>query len=127
MGHTPKIFGHRGASGYEYENSMPSFEKALEQGADGLETDAWILADNEIVLHHDKGVEMKPGGGQVNISTLTLPEIKSVTLPNGAKIPTLREFLTHFSYRTTKHGKPVEFSIDLQDMKVGTAHGAVPP
>ncbi len=32
----PIVFAHRGASGYEYENSMPAFEKAIELGADGL-------------------------------------------------------------------------------------------
>jgi glycerophosphoryl diester phosphodiesterase len=117
----PLVFAHRGASGYEYENTIPAFEMAYEMGADGLETDAWILADGEVVLHHDKAIEVKQTGEHINISTLNLKELKSLTLPNNTKVPTLREFLEKFAFRTTKAGKPLEFSIDLQDLKVGAA------
>ncbi|MCP4764424.1 MAG: glycerophosphodiester phosphodiesterase, partial [archaeon] len=51
------IFGHRGACGYEYENTISSFEKAIAFGADGLETDCWLIEDGEVVIHHDKAVQ----------------------------------------------------------------------
>lgn len=46
-------FAHRGARAYERENTIPAFRRALEQGATGLESDAWLAADGEVVLVHD--------------------------------------------------------------------------
>ena len=34
-----KVWAHRGASGYMPENTLPSFKKAVELGADGVELD----------------------------------------------------------------------------------------
>lgn len=47
------IEGHRGARGYVPENTVPSFIKALEQGADTLELDVVISKDNKIVVSHE--------------------------------------------------------------------------
>lgn len=46
-------FAHRGARAYERENTIAAFRLALEQGATGLESDAWLAADGEVVLVHD--------------------------------------------------------------------------
>jgi len=52
---------HRGASGYEPENTLPAFQKALELGADMIELDVWICKTGEAVVVHDKGqVEKMP-------------------------------------------------------------------
>lgn len=47
------IEGHRGARGYVPENTIPSFIKALEMGADTLELDVVISKDNKIVVSHE--------------------------------------------------------------------------
>jgi glycerophosphoryl diester phosphodiesterase len=47
------IIGHRGAAAYAPENTMASFQLALEQGADGLEFDVRITSDGEAVVLHD--------------------------------------------------------------------------
>lgn len=52
----PITFGHRGARLEEPENTIPSFRRALELGASGLETDAWLAGDAEVVLAHDGSV-----------------------------------------------------------------------
>src|SRR4051794_19046481 len=49
----PITFAHRGARIDEPENTIPAFRRALEQGASGLETDAWLASDGEVVLAHD--------------------------------------------------------------------------
>jgi glycerophosphoryl diester phosphodiesterase len=49
----PITFAHRGARIDEPENTLAAFRRALEQGASGLETDAWLSADGEVVLTHD--------------------------------------------------------------------------
>ncbi len=47
------IEGHRGARGHLPENTIPSFVKALELGADTLELDVVISKDNKVVVSHE--------------------------------------------------------------------------
>src|SRR5438552_11219396 len=47
------IQGHRGARGLRPENTLPSFEAALDAGATSLETDVHLTADGVPVLYHD--------------------------------------------------------------------------
>lgn len=49
----PIVVGHRGASGERPENTLESFERAVEQGAAILETDVHRSADGEVVISHD--------------------------------------------------------------------------
>jgi len=50
---TPITFAHRGARAEEPENTLAAFRRARELGAGGLETDAWLSSDGEVVLVHD--------------------------------------------------------------------------
>lgn len=50
-------FGHRGAKGYYPENTMLSFEKAVEMGCDGIETDVQLSKDGVEVLCHDEKID----------------------------------------------------------------------
>lgn len=47
------IIGHRGAAGLAPENTMASFEAGFEAGADMLELDVRLTADNRLVVIHD--------------------------------------------------------------------------
>jgi glycerophosphoryl diester phosphodiesterase len=47
------IFGHRGSPRRHPENTIASFEEALNAGADGFETDLRLLSDKTAVLFHD--------------------------------------------------------------------------
>jgi glycerophosphoryl diester phosphodiesterase len=49
----PITFAHRGARAEEPENTLRAFRRALELGAAGLESDARLSADGEVVLVHD--------------------------------------------------------------------------
>ena len=58
--------GHRGAMGYAPENTLESFAKALELGADGIELDVHLCKSGEVVVIHDKRVNRTTNGkGQV--------------------------------------------------------------
>jgi glycerophosphoryl diester phosphodiesterase len=48
------VIGHRGAPEDEAENTLPSFQKALELGASAIETDFCVTADDQIVIWHDR-------------------------------------------------------------------------
>jgi glycerophosphoryl diester phosphodiesterase len=49
----PIGFAHRGARAHAPENTLDAFRLALRLGATGLESDAWLTADGEVVLDHD--------------------------------------------------------------------------
>ncbi|XP_069389914.1 glycerophosphodiester phosphodiesterase domain-containing protein 5 isoform X1 [Paralichthys olivaceus] len=53
LGPAPKLIGHRGAPMLAPENTVMSFEKAVEAGGEGLETDVTISYDGVPFLMHD--------------------------------------------------------------------------
>lgn len=84
----PTIIAHRGASGYEYENSRAAFRRAVMLDADGVELDIHVTGDGEIVVHHDPDL---PGFGP--IALLSAAQTSQVRLPNGERLPLLQEVL----------------------------------
>ncbi|KAK7036749.1 hypothetical protein VNI00_011415 [Paramarasmius palmivorus] len=49
----PECWGHRGASAAFPENTLASFERAIHDGAEGIESDIHLSADNVILMFHD--------------------------------------------------------------------------
>lgn len=47
------ILAHRGASRDAPENTLPAFQEAVAQGADGVELDAMVCGSGEVVVCHD--------------------------------------------------------------------------
>jgi glycerophosphoryl diester phosphodiesterase len=47
------VVAHRGASAYRPENTMPSYELAVEQGADAIELDVHLTKDGQLAVIHD--------------------------------------------------------------------------
>ena len=92
-------FAHRGARSERPENTLPAFARALELGANGLESDAWLTADGAVVLDHD-GV-LGPIWRRRAISTCPRSELPG-------HIPTLQDL-----YRQC--GTDFELSIDVKD------------
>jgi glycerophosphoryl diester phosphodiesterase len=84
----PNVIAHRGASGYEYENSRAAFRRAVMLDADGVELDVHATRDGAIVVHHDAEV---PGCGP--IATMTLDEVRQIRIRNGEPLPLLQEVL----------------------------------
>jgi glycerophosphoryl diester phosphodiesterase len=121
------VCGHRGSPVNEVENTIPSFERAIREGVNSLETDLCVTKDKEVILWHDwnpdelvalireSGIEpdvaYKPdfptpfSGYRNKISDLTLAEFrehfnyikKGESEPVNAHIPTLREFVKWLS------------------------------
>ncbi len=52
-----QIWAHRGARVEAPENTLPAFELAVAQGADGVEFDVQLTADGEMVVIHDETVD----------------------------------------------------------------------
>lgn len=49
--------GHRGARGLLPENTLPSFQRALELGVTTLELDIAVTKDGVLVIHHDSALD----------------------------------------------------------------------
>jgi glycerophosphoryl diester phosphodiesterase len=49
--------GHRGAKGHAQENTLASFQKAIELGVDMIELDVYHSSDNIPMVIHDKSID----------------------------------------------------------------------
>jgi glycerophosphoryl diester phosphodiesterase len=100
--------GHRGARAYEPENTLRSFQKAIEIGVDAVELDVRRTKDGAIVVIHDEDVKRTTNGNGL-VGTLTLKEIQSFTTEKNEHIPTLQEALECL-------GKTVMVFIELKEV-----------
>ena len=93
---TPLVWAHRGASGYAPENTLESFQKAIDMKADGIELDVQLTKDDQIVVIHDELID-RTSDGKGWVKDYTLEELHKFnynkTHPESAHadIPTLRE------------------------------------
>ena len=81
---------HRGAKGYEAENTLKSFQKALDLNADGIELDVHLSSDGHLIVIHDETIDRTTNSkGLVN--TFSLSELKTFLIDGKYQIPTLKE------------------------------------
>ena len=85
------ILGHRGAATLP-ENTIPSFEKALELGADGVELDVRQTADGQLAVIHGLVV------GPHSVQGSTYQKIRK--LKKGFEVPLLEDVLKIFGKKT---------------------------
>jgi len=102
--------GHRGARAYEPENTVRSFQRAIELGVDAVELDVRKTKDNELVVIHNADVN-KTTDGTGSVNELTLDEIKRLVTEKGEKVPTLAEVLDFV-------GKRVKILIELKEVGI---------
>jgi glycerophosphoryl diester phosphodiesterase len=95
----PIGFAHRGARAECPENTIAAFARALDLGANGLESDAWITSDGVVVLDHDGRVG--PLWRRCRIRDLRRSELP-------AHIPSLAELFSSC-------GSGFELSLDVKD------------
>ena len=95
----PIIHAHRGASAYAPENTLPAFRLALEQKADGIETDIHLTRDGRFVVCHDDEIA-RTSNGQGKIQDMTVEQLKAYDFGGkfspvfaGTPLPTLEELL----------------------------------
>jgi len=84
--------GHRGARAYAPDNTLSSFRRAADLGADMVELDIQRTADGQIaVLHNDHLIDAQ---GQVLwVRHSTMETLQTVDLGNGERVPTLQTVL----------------------------------
>lgn len=87
-----KVIGHRGARGYVMQNSLASFQKALDLGVDCVELDVWQCKSGEIVVFHDQRLEHLSSGFGLIVDH-TWEQLQQIKLEDGSAIPTLQQVL----------------------------------
>ncbi|MGZ6951770.1 MAG: glycerophosphodiester phosphodiesterase [Acidimicrobiia bacterium] len=103
-------FAHRGARSERPENTIAAFRRALELGASGLESDAWLSADGEVVLVHDGA--FRRGLRKVRVWEQTASELGELDVPRLADL-------------YEECGTDFELSIDAKQPEVVAALAAV--
>ncbi|MFC1878635.1 glycerophosphodiester phosphodiesterase [Chloroflexota bacterium] len=93
----PIIIAHRGASAYAPENTLASFELALQQGAEAIELDAKLSADGKVMVIHDQSVD-RTTSHTGRVKNLTCEKMQKMDAGSHfdiafkeARIPTLEE------------------------------------
>ena len=86
----PLIEAHRGASGYEVDNTIKAFDKAIELNSDTIELDIRKTKDNHIIVFHDPTFKGKL------IIDYTYDELLSSSLESGFKVPLLTDVLIKY-------------------------------
>jgi glycerophosphoryl diester phosphodiesterase len=81
---------HRGASGYEPENTLRSFSRALTMNVDAIELDVHLTKDKKLVVIHDNSVK-RTTNGKGWVKNFTLKQIKTLDAGLDEKVPTLKE------------------------------------
>ena len=99
-----QIFGHRGAPGFprRCENTLGSFRRALECGADGIELDVRRCGDGQIVVIHDATIDRTTNGSGL-VSAFTYDQLRQFDAGDGEPAPLLAHVLDDFARRCIVH------------------------
>lgn len=66
----PQVIAHRGSSGDSAEHTLIAYQRAIREGADGLECDVRLTADGVPICVHDRRIDRTSDGrGVVSIKT----------------------------------------------------------
>ena len=133
---TIEVHAHRGDAKHFPGNTLPAFQSAIRSGADTLELDLQVTADNELVVHHDafinsdqcldsEGHSFKKH--QYPIRRLTVAQVQTFdcgsrrepgfpeqTLPPMVRIPTLDQVFSLAEGMWRPGQAPVRFNIETK-------------
>lgn len=133
----PLLVGHRGAMAIAPENTLISFEAAIRSGADIVELDVQLTADEQVVVFHDTTLEAKTGHPGM-VGSYTAEFLQTLDVGTyfdeafaGAAIPLLTDVLDWGKKTGTplmielKHGPVFEPKLDIATVRLIEAYGMV--
>ncbi|KAI9064831.1 PLC-like phosphodiesterase [Trametes sanguinea] len=111
----PECWGHRGASATFPENTLASFEAAIRDGAEGIESDVHVSADDVVVMFHDPSVDRVTDGSGLIRERLWhgdsgLEQLRTVKEPKQA-LATFEETVKLLMRPENQH---VKFNVDVK-------------
>lgn len=116
----PICYGHRGARGHAPENTLLAFQLAFDLGADGIECDAQLSADGQLVIIHD-GTVNRTTNGRGAVSALTFDTLRTLDAGRGQRIPTLEETLALVRARDGQLNLELKAESDPEALTVAAA------
>jgi len=104
--------GHRGSPVNEPENTIPSLERALREGANALEVDICVTKDKEVILWHDWNPDeivalIRESGLEPDVAYKPDFPARFSGLRNKTSELTLDVFRKHFNYTKKGESEPV--------------------
>jgi glycerophosphoryl diester phosphodiesterase len=135
----PLLIGHRGFPAKYPENTLASFEAAVDAGCDMIELDVTLTKDRHVVVIHDDTLD-RTTTGRGRVRDCTLEEIRRLDAGgwfdrrfSGERVPLLSEVLERISGRCLlnieikagafEKGYPAD-SIERQVVELVKRHGA---
>jgi glycerophosphoryl diester phosphodiesterase len=135
-GKTILVQGHRGSRGTHPENTLPSFQEAIDAGADFLELDLLLTKDGHLVIYHDFFLDpeliVHLDGSSIPhpaplIYSLNLSQVKQLdcgaranphfprqlAIP-GTQIPTLEELFQMLNSSEQPNAKTVKLNLEIK-------------
>jgi len=116
----PWVIAHRGASAVAPENTMAAFRRAVEMGAECIETDLHLSRDGRLIILHDATLERTTSGNGL-VKNHTLNELRQLDAGRwysesfaGERLPTIEELLDFAG--------PADLSLYLE-IKGGAGYG----
>lgn len=115
----PLVVAHRGSSFSLAEHTLAAYEKALVEGADGLECDVRLTRDGHLVCVHDRRLE-RTSDGRGPVSERSLDDLRTLDF-GGWKVD-----LPETADDLVADGRAREYSgPDLDDDRIRDAHRRV--
>lgn len=108
------VIGHRGAPTEALENSMDSFNKAVEAGCKMIELDVWCAKDSSLWVSHDSSLK-RTANTNIEISSSLKSELSQVTLINHESLLELKDCLD-------KLLPAISINIELKNSSESAAH-----
>ncbi|KAI0921195.1 hypothetical protein AcW2_006246 [Taiwanofungus camphoratus] len=111
----PECWGHRGASASFPENTLASFEKAIRDGAEGIESDVHVSIDDVVVMFHDPSLDRTTDGKGLIRERLWygadgMEQLRTIKEPKQS-IPTFAETVALLMKPENRH---VKFNVDVK-------------
>ncbi|KAH7105589.1 PLC-like phosphodiesterase [Auriculariales sp. MPI-PUGE-AT-0066] len=111
----PLCFGHRGASAAFPENTMASFQAAIRDGSEGIESDVHVSRDNVVLMFHDPDLSRTTNGKglireQEYHGDSGMKHLRTTKEPH-QPIPTFTETVALLMQTENRH---VEFNVDVK-------------
>lgn len=114
------VCGHRGSPVNEPENTIPSFERALREGVNSIETDICVTKDKEVIHWHDWNPNelvafIRESGFEPEVAYKPHFPAPFSGLRNKTSETTLKDFREHFNF--TKKGESESINAHIPTLR----------
>ena len=112
----PLIIAHRGASALAPENTLAAFQKAIEDGADGIEFDVRITKDGVPVVFHDPTLK-RIARQEISVSSLSCEQLQTFDVGSWFNLKNPKKANETFAAETIPtFGKLLDFLKDYKGL-----------